>query len=935
MAQQATATSRKKAEVGLPAFASITAADIVRAPTVERSIPLDLLPLIKPFKRSGRLALRIERLPQRAKFSAGRRNSDGSWSLASDELEELYYLIPSNIQAAHELTIRVMKFDEGAASTLKVIQYPIPASDAEPEPSSDEEAICRSTEANDPILRSQLGEMQSLFAVRESELAELRAALERIKEEKAAELGKARAAWEQELKQRLAEVAVRAQEDKKRDRTAHHAERDSHVIAQAEARAQERLASQLAQADRLVDRRVASERKAWEAEANARITAERQKWQTETDQRIAAEHAAWLAQADKRVASERDRLLAEAEQRIAAEREKWLTQANARSAAELENWKTQTEARFEAERKALREQVGQGAVAELERLKSDAQQHIADERRKWQAETDQRIAAERERWLAESEQRFAAERQTWQAEAGQRTGAEAERWQAEIQQRLAAERQKWQAEADQRIATELARQQSESEQRLAAERQKWQAQADQRAAAELHHRQAETQQSIEAGRKAWQAETEQRLEAERRRSEAEMLVALSKAEDRWKGDEAERSAAARNEWQLVSARLLAEEADKSNKLQSVLAAETDKSKKLEAALEALVQAKSVPLANGETPELDRLRAEQALMRAALAEREAELVRQQTEIQQERDHARQDKEAALQAAAKDWQAQEAARLETAATKLRAQSQEALAAATLRYEAAERALADANAQSQDALTAATRRCETAERALADARNQAHASPQSDDGYVEGLRAEVAELRKALANQEVELGWARAALDETRPLHLRRAGENLPIGKFEGPAEEPEEAETNTGSKKTLVRDCLLVVGLVVPLILFYPWIAAYLPDNVRTSVASMTGGLLSAPSAPPAVAPAAATVPPPVQHPTVTVAKSVNVRATPAVKGTVVVTLQKSASVVVLEEQGNWTRVEVPAKTAAEKPAQGWVYSTYLDAKKTGK
>src|SRR6478752_5457185 len=125
MVQQASAS--KKKEVIPPAFASITAADIIRAPVVERTVPLDLLPLLKPFKRQGRLSLRIERLPQRAKMSAGRRNSDGSWSLASDELEDLTYLIPSNIAAAHELTVRIMKFDDGAASTLKVIQYPIAA----------------------------------------------------------------------------------------------------------------------------------------------------------------------------------------------------------------------------------------------------------------------------------------------------------------------------------------------------------------------------------------------------------------------------------------------------------------------------------------------------------------------------------------------------------------------------------------------------------------------------------------------------------------------------------------------------------------------------------------------------------------------------------------------------------------------------------------
>jgi hypothetical protein len=95
--------------------------------------------------------------------------------------------------------------------------------------------------------------------------------------------------------------------------------------------------------------------------------------------------------------------------------------------------------------------------------------------------------------------------------------------------------------------------------------------------------------------------------------------------------------------------------------------------------------------------------------------------------------------------------------------------------------------------------------------------------------------------------------------------------------------------------------------------------------------MTGGLLSAGNDKPVAAhafppPAAA----PVQRPTATVAKSVKLRATPAVKGTVVVTLQKGASVVVLEQQSSWTHVEVPAKDAARKPQQGWVFSSYLDA-----
>ena len=814
---------------------------------MQRSVPLDLLPLLKPFKRSGRLALRIEHLPQRAKLSAGRRNSDGSWSLASDELEDLNYLIPSNISAAHELTVRVMKFDDGAASTLKVIQYPIAAWDGVSEPAS-EDAVRRSSEPNDPILRSQLGEIQSMFAVRETELIELRAALERLRDEKAAELEKARAAWELELNQRLVEAAARVQSDSKRDREVRQSERDGELAAQAEARAEQKLA------------------------------AERELWQAETDRRIETERQKWLAEADKRVV------------------------------AELERLKSQTERRIEAERQAWRAESDQRRAVESRHLKAQMDQQLEAERQKWQVEADRRVAVEVERLKELTEQHFEAERQKWRVEADQLVAAELESLKAQLEQRAEAERQTWQAQGDQRVAADIERLKALEEQRIEAERRIWQAEADQGAAADLLRRQAEAEQRIEAERKIWRTEAEQRVEAERRRHQAESLVALSKAEERWKTQEAERSAAARDEWQQQSARLLSHEADKSRRLEATLVAEADKSKKLEVALEALVQAKNVSAPGDETQQLDQLRKELAHSQAALAERDNELVRRRLDAEGERDRWQQEAECSIESAAKALKAEESARVDAAVAKARAQSEEAL---------------------EDMAS----RCERAERALAEAGSQSSASPHTDDGYVESLRTEVSELRKALAAQEVELGWARAALDESRPLHLRRVAENLPIGNFEGPAEEQEEPEEDTATKRTLIRDCLLVAGLVVPLVLFYPWIAAYLPDNVQTSIASMTGGLLSAgteqhATAPPLVAPHPAA--PPVQRPTATVSKSVKVRATPALKGTMVVTLQKGASVVVLEQQGSWTHVEVPAKDAAGKPQQGWIYSSYLDA-----
>ncbi|HWC64379.1 MAG TPA: hypothetical protein VG501_12195, partial [Rhizomicrobium sp.] len=242
MVQRATAFSKKKAEA--PVFASVSAADIIRAPVVHRAVPLDLLPLIKPLKRAGRLVLRIERMPQRAKLSAGQRNSDNSWSLASDELEGLNYLVPSNLVAEHELTIRVMRFDDGAASTLKVAQFPIPRWDGD-DAADKAAALSPVEDEEEKPLRSQLGEMQSLFAVRESELNELRAALARAQEDKAAELAKAKAAWDAEWKQRLSH----AEADKKQEHGARRAEEDKEKAADTE-------------------RRIAAAREQWQAEAD-------------------------------------------------------------------------------------------------------------------------------------------------------------------------------------------------------------------------------------------------------------------------------------------------------------------------------------------------------------------------------------------------------------------------------------------------------------------------------------------------------------------------------------------------------------------------------------------------------------------------------------------------------------------------------------------
>ena len=98
-----------------------------------------------------------------------------------------------------------MTFEDGEISTLKVVQFVVSASEdatqvrAGPDP-----------HGQDPVIRSQLSEMHSLFAVREEELIELRVALQRAIGEKDAELAKARIEWELEVDRKVAEAVGRS-----------------------------------------------------------------------------------------------------------------------------------------------------------------------------------------------------------------------------------------------------------------------------------------------------------------------------------------------------------------------------------------------------------------------------------------------------------------------------------------------------------------------------------------------------------------------------------------------------------------------------------------------------------------------------------------------------------------------------------------------------
>lgn len=834
MAQRGTASS-KKAEAAPPAFASVTAADIIRAPVTQKTIPLDLASLIVPFKGQGRLTLRVERMPQRAKLSAGRNNGDGTWSLASDELEDLAYLVPSNLSGGHELTVRIVGFDNSTAQTLKVVPLAIPAWDNDADDAAPAENVVRSSaQAHDPILHNELSKMQSMFAVRDSDIAELRAALSQANAQKESELAAARTAWEAELNQRVAEVAVQARADA-----------DKKQQGQTlQAAALEKIAQELNRSQSQAEERLEAERRTWQAQTEHRIAEEASRLRAETDQQFDAERKAWQAQADRKIEEERNRLKAESERQLESERGRWHAEVQQKLVDEFCRSKTETDQKLEAERRQWQAEAEQRAASELSRVKAEADQKLEAERQNWHRQTEQRIADEWARVKTEADQRVEAERQLWQAQASNSGEVERHRLLAEAGERLVAEQKRWQ---------------DQTEERLAAERQRW------------------------------QSESEQRLEAERQNWANNSRSAALEAEARWKSEETVRASAALAQWQQQSAQLLAAESDKCRKLEAALAA-------------ALAQPASAPIADGGNAQTDHLCQELAALQGALPERDREIAG----LREEMNRQRQDSEAAL-AAAQVWKSGEETRTQALVAEARAQAQDAIAAAVARAENAERALAQAaNA--------------------AEAQGQPADTPRWDDAYIDGLRRDISTLRSALASREVELGHARAALDQARVQQVVSRPGNAPIRRFAGPGEEQE--ETPRSAKQSLVRDFAIMMGVLVPVILAYPYVAVYLPDGLRSGIATVTGGLLSVrveplPAAPRPSAPVAAA-----PRPTATVTRSANIRSAPATTGTILVTLPRDAMVVVLKVEGNWTQVEIPAKDAAGKSQQGWVFSTYL-------
>jgi hypothetical protein len=479
-----------------------------------RATALALAPLIQPYRKLGKVSLRVERMQRFARLSRGRNNGDGSWSLASDELDDLEYLCTEGTPGEHTLSIRVVALDNG--DTLAVLDYPLSLSatralDADESAAAAGRAPAQSDHAQTAKRPENSEALKAVLAEREAEFAELRktiqAAEAEITRKIATAVGSARDSWKVEMEQHL--QTVRSASELEGSRNAWFAEQLAQLTE-----AKERSEKQFAETQERI------RRDADEARAKAEAV-----WKASEAERLAKAEADWREKSTGAVA----------ELKARCERaENALTEASARAEAE---WREKTakavaEAKTQCERaeKALADAAAraEAAVKRDEREQARLAQELA---------TARAALADREAGLAKmrvSIDQVEAElpRKIASAVAQAREG-----WKSELEHHLAAAAARSAAEFEQSRGSWLAEQTA-----LLAELKK---QAAEQLAGAHEHWRRETEEAHEKAQAVWktaEAERLSRSESEWRERAAKTAAELKARCERVEKDLADASA---------------------------------------------------------------------------------------------------------------------------------------------------------------------------------------------------------------------------------------------------------------------------------------------------------------------------------------------------------------------------------------------------------
>jgi len=769
MAQRATKFAKKTSrhvEIGALARASASAPDDMRG------VPLDLLPLLQPFKKRGRLSVRVEKLPIQARLSAGRNNGDRSYSLMMDELDDLEYLAPEGTDPRPVLSVRIISLDDGDASTMALREVTVEFGGEE-----DFGEIDLANISNDELrnLIEELTRVKSTLSLREAELNEVRS--KPIANGKLppgtieAELAEARAAWKVEADEKIARVKAEAAANLERSWSAWQTEQEKKAgpnssanIEKERVRWQQESMAAIAKAER-----------DWKAAEERRFAAAEAKWHEHTEHQVEKTRASSKGMRDHGDAIElrrlRDELLSM--QNLLADRDAELGQAKSSGAKTVASGKQDVEAavakaqsewkKAEAEHLAAAEtrwkEKADKAIAETQaHSKSGRDQHETELRRLGEElATAQAKLANREKELAQSHTSAKSGREQIDAEL-RRLRDEASTLQIKL-----TERDKELAQAGN--VAKSARDQNDAELRRARD----QASALQ---VKLSEREKELAQSQVAIRQA----------QEHGRQTAD--TALAKAEQSWKSREAERSAATQSQWQEKTTKAISEahtqaktelarererwkaEADatlakaeavwKAREGDRLAAAESQWQQKSSGAVsEARAQVQAARDQN--ELELTRLRTELTIAQTKLSERDASLTDARATIERVRDEGR----ASLSNAEKAWRTDENARAAAVEKRMREQAGSALTEADMARNEAEAELRKLRehaaivettlADRELELTQAIARINTSERQLDDLR-------ENEDIQVRRVKGELTALEQQIAERDEELAQAR---------------------------------------------------------------------------------------------------------------------------------------------------------------------------------
>ena len=381
MAQRSSGFARKPLAVAEAIAATATLARAMDEDEGPGAVALELAPLIAPYRKHGRLSLRVERLPPRARLSHGHNNGDRSWSLRSDELDGLSYLPPKGALPSCTLAIRVVSLDGG---TLALLDYAVGDETAAPPATAPrhapevDQAELRKLRDELAGAKARAAEQESAFrAERDRWESELQAQLTAGSALAAETLERHRAAWEAEqaARQRTQEPAPQRQVDvalakAERDWKKAEAERLIRAEAEWEARAAKALAEAGSQLEKARTRSAAETAREKSDEAERRRlrddVARLKKLLATRDGELADAQESARKAGEDALASAKDAWREREAESLASARAQW----QERSERALAEARTQFE-RAEAARARADAARLKDAEAELETLKDD------------------------------------------------------------------------------------------------------------------------------------------------------------------------------------------------------------------------------------------------------------------------------------------------------------------------------------------------------------------------------------------------------------------------------------------------------------------------------------------------------------------------------------------------------------------------------------